>query len=428
MFAPRIARTQSAANPASELAGRRSVFRPGIIQAKLVVGPANDPLEHEADRIADHVMRAPASDPRIASALPGLQSKCAACEKEEQPLPTKKATAPEAVSGEAPAIVDEALRSSGQSLDAPVRAFMEGRFGHDFSHVRIHADSRAAEATNAVGALAYTTGHQIVFGAGQYNPGTVAGKELLAHELTHVVQQRAHVSGLPTLGGRAAGGNSERAGLQGPAGERTSVTGQATSAVVQRAPNALDDTAKKIIEAAKDTSKPIDQRAKDAVNSIVKAYYDPSKVDSVVYVESEVGLSTTPVGTGAATKGVITVGKDFVDHIDSFARRVLQVGHELEHVNQHIDGKGGEGKKNEREFLAFYWEATQPEKAGTGRMPHATRVDLIDEALRNYYCMPDDVQKANATKKDELLTLRSSESKKGGNAQTDPPTSCPTKK
>jgi hypothetical protein len=198
---------------------------------------------------------------------------------------------------------------------------------------------------------------------------------------------------------------------------------------MQRAPrNTLDDTAKKIIEAAKDSSKAIDQRAINAVNDIVKAYYDPSLVDSVIYKENAIGLETTPVGKGKDIKGKITVGKDFVDHIDSFARRVLQVGHELEHVKQQREGMGGHNKSHEREFLAFYWESTQPEKTGTGRVPHATRVDLIDEALRNYYCLPKEDQEKYASKKDELLTLRSSEEHKSGHEHTDPPSTCPSNK
>ena len=88
-----------------------------------------------------------------------------------------------------PPIVQEALRSPGQPLASPTRAFMEPRFGHDFSQVRVHTDARAAESAQAIRALAYTTGHHIVFRHGQYSPDTTAGKRLLAHELAHVVQQ-----------------------------------------------------------------------------------------------------------------------------------------------------------------------------------------------------------------------------------------------
>jgi Domain of unknown function (DUF4157) len=88
-----------------------------------------------------------------------------------------------------PPIVHEVLRSPGQALDAGTRAFMEPRFGFDFSGVRVHTDGRAAVSARAVNAVAYTVGRDVVFGEGMYAPGTSEGKRLLAHELTHVVQQ-----------------------------------------------------------------------------------------------------------------------------------------------------------------------------------------------------------------------------------------------
>ena len=91
----------------------------------------------------------------------------------------------------APPLVHEVLSSSGQPLDLAVRGFMESRFSRDFSGVRVHKDARAAESARAVNALAYTVGRNIVFDAGQYAPATMAGKRLLAHELTHVAQQSA---------------------------------------------------------------------------------------------------------------------------------------------------------------------------------------------------------------------------------------------
>jgi len=94
-----------------------------------------------------------------------------------------------AVSGALPPIVREVLNSPGAPLTAEARAAMEARFGEDFSTLRIHADPRAADSAHAVNARAYTIGRDVVFGSGQYAPGTTAGQNLLAHELTHVVQQ-----------------------------------------------------------------------------------------------------------------------------------------------------------------------------------------------------------------------------------------------
>src|SRR5205085_10672975 len=83
------------------------------------------------------------------------------------------------------------LPHAGQPLPATTREFMEPRFGHDFSRVRVHTDGAAANAARAVRARAYTIGQDIVFGSGESTPATTAGQQLLAHALTHVVQQNA---------------------------------------------------------------------------------------------------------------------------------------------------------------------------------------------------------------------------------------------
>jgi Domain of unknown function (DUF4157) len=89
-----------------------------------------------------------------------------------------------------PPIVQEVLRSPSQPLDPATRAFMEPRFGHDFTRVRIHTDAKAAESACAVNALAYTVGQDVVFGRGQYVPHTASGRRLIVHEFTHTLQQR----------------------------------------------------------------------------------------------------------------------------------------------------------------------------------------------------------------------------------------------
>jgi hypothetical protein len=94
----------------------------------------------------------------------------------------------------APPIVHDVLNSPGQPLDPATRSFMEPRFGHDFSGVRVHTDGRAATSAREVYANAYTVGHNIVFGAGRFVPRTYEGKRLIAHELTHVVQQSQNLT------------------------------------------------------------------------------------------------------------------------------------------------------------------------------------------------------------------------------------------
>ncbi|RAO78103.1 hypothetical protein CA260_09835 [Dyella jiangningensis] len=90
----------------------------------------------------------------------------------------------------APGIVSDVLAGTGRPLDGATRGRMEQRFSHDFSGVRIHSDSQAARSAQAVGALAYTVGQHIVFGEGRFAPQSGAGQRLLAHELTHTIQQR----------------------------------------------------------------------------------------------------------------------------------------------------------------------------------------------------------------------------------------------
>ncbi len=127
-----------------------------------------------------------------------LQRKCACgsysgggeCDKcREDKTKLQRAAAGSEKPNGLPLIVHDVLSSSGHTLDADTRAWMEPRFNHDFSGVRVHTDERAAQSAREVNALAYTVGQDVVFGAGQYAPGTERGSRLLAHELTHVVQQ-----------------------------------------------------------------------------------------------------------------------------------------------------------------------------------------------------------------------------------------------
>ena len=147
----------------------------------------DDPLEHEADRVADQVMRMPVPGSAIRSAPPQVSRKCDACEEEEKLQ--KKPAGPQAATGEAPAIVHEVLRSPGQPLDAATRAYFEPRFGQDFSGVRVHSGAAAEQSARDVNAHAYTVGHNMVFDSGRFAPGSQEGRRLIAHELTHVVQR-----------------------------------------------------------------------------------------------------------------------------------------------------------------------------------------------------------------------------------------------
>ena len=143
------------------------------IQTKLKVNTPGDSLEQEADHVADEL-----------SSSCKCAGKCSKCS-------SKQVQRKGGASFADPADVDPVLNGPGHALDASARSFMEPYFGHDFSRVRVHSDSAAAASAESLGANAYTVGHHLIFGPGKYRPGTHEGRRLLAHELTHVLQQNS---------------------------------------------------------------------------------------------------------------------------------------------------------------------------------------------------------------------------------------------
>ena len=169
------------------------------IQRKLAIGVVDDPFESEANSIAEQVITVSKRvDPIRETGQAGIRRKCACegsdvecaeCRKEREKIIQRKA-ADTTTSIEAPPIVHQVLSSPGRPLDPGTRGFFESRFGFDFSQVRVHTGKKAEESAAAVNAVAYTVGPNVVFGTGRYLPSTSEGKRLMAHELTHVVQQR----------------------------------------------------------------------------------------------------------------------------------------------------------------------------------------------------------------------------------------------
>ena len=150
-------------------------------QAKLAVSDPGDAYEKEADRVAEQVIQKK-------SAPCSCGGTCAECGSG-----TIQRSGGSLASGSGASVSDHFNGSlgAGQPLDRDTRAFMESRFGYDFSRVRVHSDDHAADAARSVNALAYTVGQDVVFGAGQYAHGAMERNRLLAHELTHVIQQSA---------------------------------------------------------------------------------------------------------------------------------------------------------------------------------------------------------------------------------------------
>lgn len=171
-----------------------------ILQTKLRVNTPGDAYEQEADRVAEEVMRMPEPQLQRNGADGGGYFGCQNPQAPPVCLQTQRVQASATGAMVAPPIVHEVLRSSGQSLDPTTRAFMEPRFGHEFGNVRIHTGPQAATAAASIQARAFTLGRDVVFAAGEHDPRSESDKRLLAHELTHVVQQRrSYVPGQPAI-------------------------------------------------------------------------------------------------------------------------------------------------------------------------------------------------------------------------------------
>ena len=348
----------------------------------LTIGAAHDALEQDANRAA-----AQATGP-ASSGVSGAPRR-----------PARSSGALAGDAGPAPAIVHDTIAAAGQPLEPGLRHQMEHRLGHDFSGVRVHTDAMAARSAAAVDSLAYTVGRDVVFGAGQYAPHSAAGRELAAHELAHVAQQD---------GGASAG-------------------------VVRRQvprPAPVDADAQRIIDLAADTTTTTEAEGagrSSRRSSTSTSPATPPRSRASPSTDRCPGCTTTYHGTGAATTGTIEVGEDFVTGTTQrhFARRVIQVGHEIEHVDQVRSGMAGEARSDEREFIAHYHGAIRTELPGTGKVQHSTRVQMIDGALGYYYCLSADLRKNNASKRDELITRRATEVRRSGhNNLGAAPTTC----
>jgi Domain of unknown function (DUF4157) len=202
-----------------------------VIQTKLAIGQPGDKYEQEADRVADQIMRMPEPGSiawRITNPgkTPSIQRVCSECQDEVQRQPVEGEEVLRANSltiqttslaqrqvdlteeeeeeqmvqtkqrlGQIPSVTPilearlNANKGSGEPLPEETRSFMESRFGHDFRQVRVHTDAEAVQMNRELNAEAFTNSQDVYFGTGKYNPDSNKGKRLLAHELTHVVQQ-----------------------------------------------------------------------------------------------------------------------------------------------------------------------------------------------------------------------------------------------
>ena len=206
-------KSKSSSSAAFQKTKHQPFFAPVHVQPKLTVGAADDPYEHEADEVADHIVRnlsmynnsakhgsgKPAFfGPDYSSTLnQSPQSKSAAQKQvnrqvkrqDEEKKIQRKSNGISNPGTEAPSAIHEVISSGGQPLPYQTRSLFEPLFGYDFTNVKIHTDQQAAATADSIQANAYTTGNNVVFNSDKYDPGSESGIRLLAHELTHVVQQ-----------------------------------------------------------------------------------------------------------------------------------------------------------------------------------------------------------------------------------------------
>ena len=196
----------------------QQLIKSGTMQAKLKIGQPGDKYEQEADRVADAVMRMSEvqlqvdpeeeepiqAKPFAGQITPLVQKQSEPVEEEEEEKQIQPKSNTDMTPQVTPGIAHDihSFKGTGQLLPTSERAFFEPRFGRDFTNVRVHTNEQAARASQSINAQAFTLGRDIVFGSGQYLAGNERGNKLLAHELTHVVQQEAsiHRSPAPVTG------------------------------------------------------------------------------------------------------------------------------------------------------------------------------------------------------------------------------------
>src|SRR4030095_4328224 len=286
------------------------------IQAKLTISRPGDEYEQEADRVADQVMRMPDDSTPAAvrsDGLPhisGLPRKCAQCEEveiqrqpmngtmdeeeEEAPLQAKE------VPGHSPQVTPavqaqiDGLRGGGEPLPESARAFFEPRFGYDFSHVRTHTGAHAAESAKAVNAMAFTAGPDVVFGGGLYEPNTLEGRKLLAHELTHVVQQTPILSRKTTLIQRFSEDAVSTAPEAQPASE---------SPTAESAPTPATATAERAAEPAATATPSQSLIAEDSADELAPGQMKRSEFLAELHTAVCQTAEEALAGTGRSTEG-----------------------------------------------------------------------------------------------------------------------------
>lgn len=323
------------------------------MQLKLTVGAGTDPLEQEADRVADQVS-APSPDAAVGSALPHIQ---------------RLAAQPGGEVDTAPASVDHVLSDSGTPLEPALQQDMGQRFGHDFSRVRVHSGRAAEQSALEVNANAFTVGHNLVFGAGQFAPGTHEGRRLIAHELTHVVQQSASERTAPGLIARNLTVNAA------PLIQRSERDPDELAAMASE-----DEAIKARAKRALASDKP-DFAVHEVMWRLIKNYSLDThfELNSSRYDKTQKGVAIDLSGKGPRTTGSIVGGDDVLQRIAG--GQAAQVAKEIETQIGKVDTARGTidyvflmGADAPKSNNKFYTEA---KKFFEAEYPGATMIENV---------------------------------------------------
>ncbi len=376
-----------------------------IVQTKLKIGEPNDRFEREADTVADQVMKISASP------APSVQRKCAACEEEElQMKPLSSSISPliqktaKSTTGEAPAAISKSLsgkQGGGQTLDHETQTFMSKSIGVDFSDVKIHTDGKAIQMNRQLNAKAFTHGNDIYFNQGQYSPGSSQGKHLLAHELTHVVQQskgiKPEIQRLGDPFGPAAAG---------PADWSTQVSNATTSAqktallqnVVGRSVRVNDAT-------AASASDPVPDPAHLTAFSLTSPVINFDQ--NLRSKRARVGRRPLVINAGYTFRhrsAIYVIIADAALDGSNYNQTMQTVNHEFDHVNQYLRSSGLTGNASELDawttgFIREFHHSYQFRPTDDGSRCYVELKPRFAPLAMYYQGLNDDAQKARAVRR-----------------------------
>lgn len=297
---------------------------------------------------------------------------CSACAGKEHSLQRRAIDVHEPT--EVPPIVYEVLRSPGQPLDPEVRAYLEPRFGQDFSEIRVHTDAKAAESARAVNALAYTVGRDIALASGQYAPNAHVGRRLLGHELAHTLQQASpahsqrlwlHDVQVPGEGGRKESGRGTAAGYHLSPGDRRTLNAFEQGATRLVFDNSLDP-AKIVVQESSLMTAPRGQYFRTLPNVV---FVPPGSLNSITAKTLVHELTHCwQYNRGMGIEVIITAGRNYDYGGEEGLRKASRAGKHFTEFSTEQQG----------DILADYYERRMNGKSVDAWLPFVIQVQGAD--------------------------------------------------